>query len=379
MDNSTNIQRAFLIDPKWQNVVTYEKLKYDLSSNKPPENSGIYAQLLSLLKGVHANTERQTKTTYKLLEATEVNQSVNLATSGTTGPEKPISVDLAKLFRAIKIHPKFSDDIWGLTYPAFSFAGTQVILQAYANGNPLVDLTDISWHEISNAIRSNQISHLSATPTFYRMLCSLNQQFPKTLQVTSGGEKLDAATINAIKKTFPNSRLTNVYASTEVGVLLKSSDERFTIPCELAEKIKVVENQLFVHRSLLNFAAPNNSEVFFPTGDMVEVQQKKPLQIIFMGRQQETLLVGGAKVFPPKIESLICAQPEIIDARVFGVNNSVTGQLVCCEIVTEPSALFNEEKFRLELSRSLEKFEMPRLVYVVSKIRRTKTGKKERN
>ena len=379
MDNSTKNQNAFLIDPRCQNVVTYEKLKHDLSSNELPEVSEIYAQLLSLLKVIYANTEGKTKATYKLIDATEVNQSVNLATSGTTGPEKPIAVDSAKLFRAIKICSKCSDDIWGLTYPAFSFAGTQVILQAYANGNPLVDLSGLSWHKISKAIKSNQISHLSATPTFYRMLCSLNQRFPKILQVTSSGEQLNAATINAIKTTFPNSRLTNVYASTEVGVLLKSSDDKFTIPRELSEKIKVVKNQLFVHRSLLDLANPNNSEEFFPTGDMVEVQQKKPLQIIFMGRQQETLLVGGTKVYPAKIESLICAQPEIIDTRVFGVKNSVTGQLVCCEIVTEPNALFNEEKFRRELSRSLEKFEIPRFIYVVSKIRRTKTGKKERN
>ena len=65
--------------------------------------------------------------------------------------------------------------------------------------------------------------------------------------------------------------------------------------------------------------------------DLVEVFDDGYLKII--GRSKEVINVGGEKVLPREIESVILELPEILDCKAQGVSNSITGQMVAVEVV----------------------------------------------
>ena len=44
--------------------------------------------------------------------------------------------------------------------------------------------------------------------------------------------------------------------------------------------------------------------------------------LYFKSRDKDIIIRGGANLYPAEIESFIRTHPEVVDAQVFGVNNS---------------------------------------------------------
>ena len=70
---------------------------------------------------------------------------------------------------------------------------------------------------------------------------------------------------------------------------------------------------------------------WFKTGDLVETTEDGYIKII--GRNKEVINVGGEKVLPSEVESIILSIPEIDDVMVYGEKNIITGQTVVCDVV----------------------------------------------
>ena len=70
---------------------------------------------------------------------------------------------------------------------------------------------------------------------------------------------------------------------------------------------------------------------WFKTGDLVEVNEDGFIKII--GRSKEMINVGGEKVVPNELESLILNVDYIEDCLVYGERNLITGQTVVVEVV----------------------------------------------
>ena len=96
--------------------------------------------------------------------------ALTLFTSGTTGRPKQVTHSLEGLTRMLKVSASHEPNVWGLAYNPTHIAGVQVILQAFFNGNPLVNLFQASREEIVRALVEHKVTHLSATPSFYRLL-----------------------------------------------------------------------------------------------------------------------------------------------------------------------------------------------------------------
>ncbi len=148
------------------------------------------------------------------------NWKITLFTSGTTGTPKKVSHDFKSITRFVRISEHNRKSIWGFAYNPTHMAGIQVFFQALLNGNSIIRLFGLNTDEIYNEIRNNSITHISATPTFYRLLLPCDEAFPSVEKITSGGERFNEKTFNQLEKIFPNAGITNVYASTEAGTLL---------------------------------------------------------------------------------------------------------------------------------------------------------------
>lgn len=316
----------------------------------------------------------------RMLEYLQCSESeVTIFTSGTTGQPKKVIHTVNSLTRNVKTGKKFEQQVWGFAYNPTHMAGLQVFFQAILNRNTFVNVFMKSREQIFQAISSYRITHISATPTFYRLLLPFEKQFPAVERVTLGGEKSDGKLHEMIGQLFPNAKLNNIYASTEAGALFAAKGENFQIPENIKDKIKIEEDELLIHRSLLG-----KSDYFqlcgeyYHTGDLVEWVEPETGLFRFKSRKNELINVGGYKINPHEIEEVIMDIEGVNEALVFGKSNSVLGNILCAEVKKEENVLLTEQDIRKILSLKLQNFKIPRLIKFVNDFTLTRTGKIKR-
>jgi acyl-CoA synthetase (AMP-forming)/AMP-acid ligase II len=117
------------------------------------------------------------------------------------------------------------------------------------------------------------------------------------------------------------------------------------------------------------------------TGDLVE---RRGDRFEFTGRRSDVIVVGGAKVFPKRVEEILRRVPGIAEARVYGLPSAITGELVAAEIVLAdplPEATSPDQVRTAALAmcrESLEAHSVPRVLDIVKQIATTAAGKTPR-
>ena len=302
---------------------------------------------------------------------------VTLFTSGTTGIPKKVTHNFNSITRFVKISERNTKSIWGFAYNPTHMAGIQVFFQALLNGNAIVRLFGLSANKIHREINGNSITHISATPTFYRLLLPCQETFQSVERITSGGEKFNEKTILQLKDIFPNAKITNVYASTEAGTLFASENDVFSIRPDYENLIRVDDGELLIHSSLMGSSDINIKE-WYNTGDLIEIIHEKPLKFRFISRKSDMINVGGYKVNPLEVEETILTLAGIRDVRVFSKSNSVLGNIICCEVVCDNDQII-ESSIRTFLQTKNQEFKIPRIIRFVEELSTTRTGKIKRN
>ncbi len=77
--------------------------------------------------------------------------------------------------------------------------------------------------------------------------------------------------------------------------------------------------------------------------------------------------MGGQKVLPAEVESVLLTIDNIDDCLVYGVSNVITGQTVVCDVVLHQSCEEIKKVIRLYCKDKLESFKIPTKVNVVEK------------
>lgn len=301
---------------------------------------------------------------------------ITLFTSGTTGIPKKISHSFDSITRNVKQGGNHIEDIWGFAYNPTHMAGLQVFFQALLNYNPLIRLFGQSSDVVLSLIAQYKITHLSATPTFYRLLLPSAKVLYSVKRLTFGGEKFDSSAAQQLVSLFPNAQITNVYASTEAGTLFASQGDKFSIKEEIRHLIKIENQLLFLHKSLIGESTSillSDGE-WYNTGDLTEIISECPFLFKFISRQSEMINVGGYKVNPTEVEQTIREIPGIQDVFVFGKRNSLLGHVICCEVVSVDKKL-SEQSIRKFLMKRLQEFKIPRIIRFVDAIATTRSGK----
>lgn len=318
---------------------------------------------------------------------------LGLFTSGSTGLPKLVWQSVANLARAVKVSPKHARSVWALAYNPTHVAAIQVYLQALANGCTVVDVYGLDRAAVLTAFKRHGVTHLSATPSFYRLLLPVDRPLVDVRSVTLGGESADAGLLSRLAAFFPNARLHNVYASTEAGTLLVADGDVFGIAAGVENKVIVRDGRLSVHRSLLGeFAEGAPTGDWYDTGDVVEIVSEQPLRFRIVARERDWVNVGGSKVNPHEVEAVLGEHPGVAQVRVFGRKNSVMGNILCAEVVVRAAqgakgeALggkqdgqpLSEPALRAFAAERLQPFKVPRMINFVDSIATTRTGKLSR-
>jgi len=296
-----------------------------------------------------------------------------LQTSGTTGSPKTYRHRQSDLTAHTKKGPSHANDTWGLLFPPNHMAGLQIVLQALLNRNGIVNLLGLHPHQQIQSIEQHSVSHLSATPTQYRQLISgMKAPLSSIRQITIGGEVADRTLIESLQHQFPQAKITNIYATTETGTLLKSMGTTFSIPDRLADQIKVVDDELQVHASMLKRS--DSPDAWYPTGDRVRWIDSTHFE--FITREGEGINIGGHWVTPQLVEQKIRTHPEVTDLKVSSRANSVLGNILAAQIIFRSEV--DERAFRLWMEEGLAPYEIPRWIESVTNLDLTFTGKVKR-
>ena len=304
---------------------------------------------------------------------------ITIFTSGTTGQPKEVVHSISTLTRSVRVGEKYRNQTWAYAYNPTHMAGLQVFFQAFENLNTLVNVFNQPREYVYHQIQENAITHISATPTFYRLLLPYERAYENVVRVTLGGEKSDQHLYDSIKKIFPNARINNVYASTEAGTLFAAKGDCFQIPELTRDKYKVVDGELLIHKSLLGSSSSFKfTEDFYHSGDLIEWVDETAGLFRFKSRKNELINVGGYKVNPNEVETAIMDIEGVKQAMVYGRANSILGNVLCAEVVLEPGSEMQELDIKKHLNALLQDFKIPRKIKFVDEISLTRTGKKKR-
>jgi len=318
---------------------------------------------------------------FNKIEKNKDTWELTLYTSGTTGRPKKVRHNLESLTRGVKVSEKYKNNIWAFAYNPTHFAGLQVFFQAFYNQNPMIYIFDMNRKEVENVLRRYNVTHISATPTFYRtILPYIREVVPSVERATMGGEKYDKNLEAQLLKVFPNADLRNVYASTEAGSIFSAKGDVFSISPRIADKVRFAEDgELLIHKSLLGESDTFQlDEDWYRTGDIVEMIDESHFK--FVSRKTEMINIGGYKVNPHEVEDEIKKIDGVVDVIVKARSNRITGNILVAEVKINDGIDKREKEKEITkiLEKRLQSWKIPRIFTFVDNIELTRTGKKVR-
>lgn len=288
------------------------------------------------------------------------NAGLILFSSGISGKPKAMLHDFDKMVDSYPIgRVKSLKFILFLLFD--HIGGINSMLQILHSGATMVLPEDRSPESIANLIEQKQVNILPTTPTFLNLLLIskvINKYNLESLKmITYGTEPMPISLLNRLRKEFPNIKFLQTFGTSETGISKTSGKGNDTLLKIIDNRVshKIVNNELWIKSKTqimgyLNHSNENfTNDGWFKTGDMVEQDAQGYFRIV--GRFKEIINVGGEKVLPIEIESVLMKSEHIADCRVYGKSSNLTGQIVCSEIVVNDKSI-PKQLIRKELKKS---------------------------
>ena len=319
-----------------------------------------------------------------------------LLTSGTTGTPKLVAHTLQSLGGALpRPAPSVAPAIWSTFYDIRRYGGLQIYLRAVLGGSPLV-LSSSGEPVLQFLARAAAagVTHISGTPSHWRhALMSGEAAILKPRYARLSGEVADQAVLDNLRRIYPDAQIAHAFASTEAGVAFDVNDGLAGFPPALIDnpsggiEMKVVDHTLRIRsgRTAARYlgAAPGvlvSDDGFVDTGDMVDLVDGR---YYFRGRIGGVINVGGLKVYPEEVESVLNADPRVRMSLVRARRNPITGAVVVADVVladpagaAAPDAAELVKRDLLEsCRRALAAHKVPAMVRFVPALEFTAAGK----
>jgi acyl-coenzyme A synthetase/AMP-(fatty) acid ligase len=101
-------------------------------------------------------------------------------------------------------------------------------------------------------------------------------------------------------------------------------------------------------------------------------------RVRILGRDDSTINVGGSKVYPLAVEQFLLGLPGVMEARVYGSPNPISGFLVGADVVLDKGSDPAEARPRILAAcrEQLAGYQVPRVFKIVESITVGASGKK---
>ena len=267
-----------------------------------------------------------------------------LFSSGTSGAPKAMVQDFSALLATYA--ERRPNGLPVLALLGFDhIGGLNTLFGALAAGAPLVVPDANSPAVVAEAIARHRVAVLPASPTFLNLLLLSGEAAAHDLSslrvITYGTEPMPDSLLLRLKVAFPRVRFIQTFGTSETGITHTVSPESGSTFLRFEDphlEWKVVDDELWL-RSRTQIAGYLNAsnerftaDGWFRTGDKVEQGPGGTIRIL--GRLGETINVGGEKLMPAEVESVVLTVPGVADCRVHGEAHPLTGQTVAVDVVS---------------------------------------------
>lgn len=324
-------------------------------------------------------------------------------TSGTTAEAKGVMIPQSAMLeytrRFVDAYGiKKGDAILNLLSMAHIF---YPITAAMLCGAKLVVADAGALSAIGKIVRTEQITHIEAAPSFYSMGLAADdwdaEQFRAVRFITSCGAPLADKVAGAFRRRFGR-EIVQRYGLTETGPVLINTTEdeskrgslgRSAPNCEVrlrpaaeAQSAACGELQIRCSGLFTGYYSPWTprsavlDDGWFCTGDLV---RRDPDGFYWMTGRVKTLInVGAVKVFPSELEDILLTHPAVNEAQVYAAGDARFGEVPHARVVLRPGSARTEKELLQFVNRSLSAFKAVRRIEIVSHITKTQTGKIKR-
>jgi len=310
-----------------------------------------------------------------------------LFSSGSTGKSKAAVHDMVPLMEKFKVPRHRLRTISFLLYD--HIGGINTMLYTLSNGGCLVTVSDRSPDGVLRTVEAHRVQLLPTSPTFINLVLISEAyklyKLDSLETLTYGTEPMPKSTLQRFHQLFPHIRLVQTYGLSEVGILRsksKSSDSLWVKIGGEGFETRVVNGILHIKAQsamlgYLNSPSPFTEDGWMNTGDYVEVDGE---YMRFLGRQSEIINVGGEKVYPAEVESVIQELDNVAEVTVFGETNPITGNIVCAKVTLSRDEDHKSFTKRLKsfCRQRLQNYKVPIKVFIANERQHSNRFKKVR-
>ncbi|TDL48494.1 long-chain fatty acid--CoA ligase [Paenibacillus dendritiformis] len=318
----------------------------------------------------------------------ELHPGLILFSSGSTGRSKAAVHDLTGLLEKYKVQRKAWRTISFLLYD--HIGGVNTMLHTLSNAGCIYTVSDRQPDTVLAAISKYEIELLPTSPTFINLIlfseAYKRYDLSKLKMMSYGTEPMPESTLKRIGQILPHVKFLQTYGLSEVGILRsksKSSDSLWVKIGGEGFDTRIVDGMLEIKSQsamlgYLNAPSAFTEDGYFQTGDMVEVDGE---YIRILGRKSEIINVGGQKVYPAEVESVILTVENVADVTVHAEKNLITGNIVCATVTLHKEEERKEVVRRIKslCKQQLEAFKIPVRIYIMDGVQYSSRFKKLRS
>ena len=332
-------------------------------------------------------SERTNNDYYKLIRKRK-HPGLVLFTSGTSGKPKAAVHDFFALLEKFKPRRK---SLKTLNFLLFDhWGGLNTMLHILSNGGVAIATKNRTPENICRLIETHKIELLPASPTFLKLLLLSGEHDNYDLNslkiISYGTEPMSESTLKRLIIIFPGVKLLQTYGLIELGVMHSQSEEDDSLWVKLGGEgyqTRVVEGLLEIKAKsamlgYLNAPSPFTEDGWFKTSDVVEVKGE---YFKVLGRNSEIINVGGEKVFPQEVETVIQELDNVNEIIVYSEKNSIIGDIVCAKVRLQEDEDIKAFTRRLKhyCRNKLQRFKIPIKIKIVEEELHNARYKKLRN
>jgi long-chain acyl-CoA synthetase len=284
-----------------------------------------------------------------------------LFSSGSTGKSKAAVHDVAKLLEKFKVKRHALRAITFLLYD--HIGGVNTLLYTLSNGGCVITVSDRQPDTVLATVEKFGVELLPTSPTFINLMliseAYKRHDLSSLKTVTYGTEPMPESVLTRFNSHFPNINLLQTYGLSEIGILRSKSESSSSLWMKVGGEgfeTRITEDNILevkAHSGMLgymNAPSPYTEDGWFHTGDTVEVNGE---YIKVLGRKSEIINVGGQKVYPAEVESVLLQLDFVSEAEVYGMPNALLGNVIACKIRLSTSAETQDKKM---LKTQIKKF-----------------------
>lgn len=335
-----------------------------------------------------------------------------LFTTGTTGTHKGIVLtfdnNVALSENVIHSTGMKDDNVELIFAPLNHSHGLRRLYANLYNGTTVVLHSNIAFvSDVFYKIEKYNVNSFDFVPSALSIILKFGLEKFATYAnrirfIQFGGASVKKNEIDLLKKYFPDTKIINMYGSTESGVSIayeynnKGEDKANCIgKPTFNSHIQIVDDKHQPIQSTKNnpgfiatssranmkgyyskdsdsasFDEYDNNMVY--SNDLAYIDEDG--DIILLGRKGVVINAGGYKIIPQELERIALEYEQIDDCACIGIDDQTLGQVPVLFITLKNSDIFDMREFHASLKNNLEYYKMPKYIKVIDSIPRSPKG-----